>query len=97
MEKLKSTLEKIAPPDRELEKEAQNYLDSLTKPVGSLGILEEIARKIAGITGELKPKCPQKACILMAGDHGVVAEGVSSYPRKLHRRWYLIFFPAGQP
>ncbi|NLP36244.1 MAG: nicotinate-nucleotide--dimethylbenzimidazole phosphoribosyltransferase [Firmicutes bacterium] len=95
MEKLKSTLEKIAPPDRELEKEAQNYLDSLTKPVGSLGILEEIARKIAGITGELKPKCPQKACILMAGDHGVVAEGVSAYPQEVTPQMVLNFLSGG--
>ncbi|NLM51214.1 MAG: nicotinate-nucleotide--dimethylbenzimidazole phosphoribosyltransferase [Firmicutes bacterium] len=95
MQKLQNTLEKITPPDREVEKEAQNYLDSLTKPIGSLGVLEEIARKIAGITGEVKPKCPKKASILMAGDHGVVAEGVSAYPQEVTPQMVLNFLAGG--
>jgi nicotinate-nucleotide--dimethylbenzimidazole phosphoribosyltransferase len=52
----------------------------LTKPAGSLGRLEEVAIQIAGITHQVTPGIGQKVVIVMAGDHGVTAEGVSAYP-----------------
>jgi nicotinate-nucleotide--dimethylbenzimidazole phosphoribosyltransferase len=52
----------------------------LTKPPGSLGRLERLAAHIAAITGQARPRLDRKAVIVMAGDHGVTAEGVSAYP-----------------
>lgn len=78
---LENTVDKIRPLDQEAMAAAQNRLDQLTKPPGSLGVLEDIARQVAGITGQARPECPRtKCCILMAADHGVVAEGVSAFP-----------------
>jgi nicotinate-nucleotide--dimethylbenzimidazole phosphoribosyltransferase len=56
-------------------------LNNLTKPLGSLGVLEEVAEKLAGITGLEAPKVDKKAIVVMCGDHGVVDEGVSVYPQ----------------
>ena len=52
--------------------------DTLTKPQGSLGRLEELSIQMAGIYGQPIPSIQEKAVIVMAGDHGVVAEGVNS-------------------
>jgi nicotinate-nucleotide--dimethylbenzimidazole phosphoribosyltransferase len=56
---------------------------ALTKPPGSLGRLEELAVHLAGITGSPMPRVPLKAIAVMAGDHGVVEEGVSAYPQEV--------------
>ncbi len=69
--------------------------DNLTKPQGSLGRLEELAIKIAGIKGELLPKLEHKAIITMAADHGVVAEGVSAYPQEVTRQMVYNFLRGG--
>lgn len=53
----------------------------LTKPAGSLGRLEQIAVQLAGLQGQLKPNLDQVSIAIFAGDHGVVAEGVSAYPQ----------------
>tara|TARA_B100001179_G_scaffold215696_1_gene186102 strand:- start:928 stop:1959 length:1032 start_codon:yes stop_codon:yes gene_type:complete len=57
--------------------------DTLTKPQGSLGRLEELSITLAGIFMDPIPKINRKAVILAAGDHGVVAEGVSAYPQEV--------------
>lgn len=60
---------------------ARTRQGQLTKPVGSLGMLEDIAVQIAGITQHLLPwSVERKAVITMAGDHGITSEGVSAYP-----------------
>jgi len=60
--------------------EARARQNVLTKPPGSLGRLERLSVQIAGITGNARPRLARKAVIVMAADHGVVAEGVSAYP-----------------
>lgn len=61
---------------------ALNRLGSLTKPQGSLGVLEDIAVRLAGISlGH--PKTDAKTVIVMAGDHGIAAQGVSAYPQEV--------------
>lgn len=60
---------------------ARGRQDSLTKPQGSLGRLEDLSLQIAGITGQPMPELRSKVIITMAADHGVVAEGVSAYPQ----------------
>ncbi|WHH59109.1 nicotinate-nucleotide--dimethylbenzimidazole phosphoribosyltransferase [Petroclostridium sp. X23] len=56
-------------------------LDSLTKPIGSLGRLEDIVVRLAGIKGHMYPEVDKKCVIVMCADNGVVAEGVSSCPK----------------
>lgn len=58
-------------------------MDNLTKPLGSLGRLEETIIRLAGITGEIVPDIKRKGVIVMCGDHGVVEEGVSAYPQEV--------------
>jgi nicotinate-nucleotide--dimethylbenzimidazole phosphoribosyltransferase len=60
---------------------AQRRLDELTKPAGSLGRLEELARRLAEITGVCPPAVAHPVIFTLAGDHGVVEEGVSAYPQ----------------
>ncbi len=95
MEKLKKTLEMIKPANSKTVEAAQKHLDNLTKPPGSLGVLEDIAKKIAGITGEVKPSLPKKTCILLAGDHGVTDEGVSAFPKEVTPQMVLNFLNGG--
>lgn len=63
---------------------AGERLDSLTKPLGSLGRLEEFAKRIVAITGNpMPPPFGKKAIFVFAGDHGVVEEGVSLFPKEV--------------
>ncbi len=81
MELLKKTIDSIGELQLEKMEEAQNRLNSLLKPPGSLGKLEDIARQIAGITGKLQNSFTRKCIIVMAGDNGIVKEGVTSFPK----------------
>ncbi len=70
--------------DKGLFSVAQQRLDSLTKPQGSLGRLEEFAKQIVTITGKkIPPLFEKKAIFTFAGDHGVVDEGVSLFPKEV--------------
>lgn len=80
MEILKKTLEGIQPPYKEAVEKARERIDSLTKPLGSLGILEEIGIKMAGITGKVHNRIDKKNIIIMCADNGVYEEGVSTCP-----------------
>lgn len=79
MQKITNTLASIQPLDQHTMEAARTRQQELTKPAGSLGRLEEIAIQMAGITCQAKPEIQSKAVIVMAGDHGVTAEGVSAY------------------
>lgn len=80
---LEEILSHIGELDKEVINKAQAKLDSLTKPLGSLGKLEEIVKRVVGITGELYPKRDKKAVVIMCGDNGVVEQGVSSCPKSV--------------
>lgn len=69
--------------------------DILTKPPGSLGRLEELAIKVAGITGQTAPRLEHRVMITMAGDHGVAAEGVSAYPAAVTEQMVYNFLRGG--
>lgn len=77
------TVNSISGLHTDLMDKAQERLDSLTKPLGSLGRLEDIIKQLAGITGELYPKVDKKTVIIMCADNGVVGEGVSSCPKSV--------------
>lgn len=92
---LAATIEAIRPLDRAAMAAVRARQAQLTKPPGSLGRLEELAEQIAGITGVERPSLPRKAVVVMAGDHGVVAEGVSPYPREVTAQMVLNFLRGG--
>ncbi|MEG1686698.1 MAG: nicotinate-nucleotide--dimethylbenzimidazole phosphoribosyltransferase, partial [Angelakisella sp.] len=73
----------ISPLDKTASDAAQQYLDSLSKPPGSLGGLERIACQLAGITGQVANTLDKRRVVVLAADNGVVAEGVSSAPQSV--------------
>ncbi|MFQ5645571.1 MAG: nicotinate-nucleotide--dimethylbenzimidazole phosphoribosyltransferase [bacterium] len=93
MSLLQETVDKITALDRSGEKEIQGELDFLTKPRGSLGRLEELALEYVLITG--KKTIGKKTIVVMAGDHGVVAEGVSAFPQEVTPQMVLNFLRGG--
>ncbi len=64
-------------------RQMQEHLDNLTKPVGSLGRLEEFALRMAEIQGNVPPQITRKSVFVFAGDHGVNEAGVSMYPQEV--------------
>lgn len=74
------TIAAIRPADEAAAKAAAAELDAKVKPLGSLGRLEEIAVRVAGIRETATPGIPTPAIVVCAGDHGVTAEGISAYP-----------------
>ncbi|MBU4265712.1 MAG: nicotinate-nucleotide--dimethylbenzimidazole phosphoribosyltransferase [Candidatus Altiarchaeota archaeon] len=83
MEKIKTTIGKIETLDKDAMEKAKKRQDFLTKPRESLGVLEDLSIKVAGITGNPMPEIKDKVVITMAADHGVVEEGVSAYPQEV--------------
>lgn len=74
----------IEAPDPRTAAEARTRCDRLTKPVGSLGRLEELGVRLAAMAGRCPPPVPaQPALIVAAGDHGVLARGVSPWPAEV--------------
>ena len=67
----------------------------LTKPAGSLGQLESVAVQLAGLQGQVKPSLDHLWVAIFAGDHGVVAEGVSAYPQAVTGQMLLNFVSGG--
>ncbi|MFA4835992.1 MAG: nicotinate-nucleotide--dimethylbenzimidazole phosphoribosyltransferase [Dehalococcoidia bacterium] len=92
---LQETIKNIRPLDEGAMAGAGMRQDQLTKPQGSLGRLEELSIKIAGITGNPRPKIQQKAIITMAADHGVAASGVSLYPQEVTKQMVFNFLRGG--
>ena len=74
---------------------AQRALDAKTKPRGSLGRLEQLACRLAGIRGEANPGTLEPAIVVCAADHGVAAEGVSAYPPEVTGQMLANFAAGG--
>lgn len=75
---------------------ARKRLDNLTKPPGSLGRLEELAIQLCGIAGRCPPPLPRPAAVaVFAGDHGVLTEGVSPWPRDVTAQMVDNFLAGG--
>jgi len=92
---LDETLKRIRPLNRSVEIAAQQRLDSLTKPQGSLGKLEEMARRIAIIQGKVPPRRGRKLLFVFAADHGITQEGVSAYPKEVTAQMTYNFLNGG--
>ena len=95
MGRIEEIIKRIKPMNEGLMKETQKRLDNLTKPQGSLGRLEELAKKVVGITGEKDPSLKNKVIFTMAGDHGIVEEGVSAFPQEVTPQMVYNFIKGG--
>jgi len=95
MGKLEQTLGRIGVLDREAMRAARERQNRLTKPPGSLGRLEELSLLVAGIQGTPRPDVSAKVIFTLAGDHGVVQEGVSAYPQEVTAQMVYNFVRGG--
>ncbi len=95
MNLLETTIARIPEPDLAAARAVQSRLDQKTKPPGSLGRLEELACALAAVRGSEELDLPRKAIVVMAGDHGVAAEGVSAFPQEVTAQMVLNFVAGG--
>jgi len=95
MKLLEKTIAAIKTPNKRWEETAQLHLDNLTKPPGSLGRIEEFARRLITIAGGVPSLPLKKAVFVFAGDHGVAAEEVSAYPKEVTAQMVLNFLRGG--
>lgn len=83
MDLLEETVAAIVPQDAVAKAAAHTRLEQLAMPYWALGRLLDLAEELAGMTGSLRPPVQRKTIVVMAGDHGVVADGVSAYPQEV--------------
>lgn len=95
MEKINEVAKKIRRLDGKLLEKTQSRLDNLTKPLGSLGRLEGLAKQIVGITGNENPGFKNKVIFTLAADHGVTEEGISAYPKEVTAQMVYNFLAGG--
>jgi nicotinate-nucleotide--dimethylbenzimidazole phosphoribosyltransferase len=95
MDIVKTTLERIKPVNEELLQQAQARLDNKTKPLGSLGRLEEFGRRVLAISGTFKANSFKKVIFTFAGDHGITEEGISAFPKEVTPQMVLNFLAGG--
>lgn len=95
MKRLRERIAAIRPLDEAVMQQARERQNQLTKPPGSLGRLEELSIRLAGITGSLRPPLERKTVVVMAADHGVAAEGVSAYPQAVTAQMVANFIQGG--
>lgn len=92
---LEEILKGIGPLDGEWIEKAKERTAQLVMPTRALGRLHEISERLCGIQKTLKPSMNRKAILVMAGDHGVVDEGVSAYPQEVTGAMVQTFLRGG--
>jgi nicotinate-nucleotide--dimethylbenzimidazole phosphoribosyltransferase len=86
----------IAPPDAGAMAAARERQDRMTKPRGSLGALEDVSVRLAGLAGSCPPPLPEPACVaVFAADHGVHAQGVTPWPQEVTAQMVANFLAGG--
>lgn len=95
MIELDKAIASIKSSDKSMKKKAREVIEQLAMPHWALGKLLDCACECAAITGELKPKFDKRLMVVMAGDHGVVAEGVSPYPQSVTAAMVLTMLHGG--
>ena len=88
-------LKQIEPLNYGVMEKVQVHLDDQAKPKGSLGILETLAKQVAGITQKESPFLNNKVIFTFAGDHGVTEEGVSAFPKEVTKQMVFNFIAGG--
>jgi nicotinate-nucleotide--dimethylbenzimidazole phosphoribosyltransferase len=94
-ESIREIADQVPAIEPQWQERAVRHLDNLTKPPGSLGRLEEIAARLAGIQQKDELDCTNKAIFTLAADHGVTAEGVSAYPKAVTGQMVRNFLMGG--
>lgn len=92
---LKAILERIKSVDRQWVKKARERTAQLVMPTRALGRLHDMSERLCGIQETLKPSIERKAVLVMAGDHGVVRDGVSAYPQEVTGAMVKTFIAGG--
>jgi nicotinate-nucleotide--dimethylbenzimidazole phosphoribosyltransferase len=92
---LDRTIKNIKLLNKEAMDSARARQDTLTKPTGSLGRLEELSIRLAGIQGKPQPQINRKAVVVMAADHGIAARGTSAYPQEVTPQMVMNFIHGG--
>ncbi|MFF2044863.1 nicotinate-nucleotide--dimethylbenzimidazole phosphoribosyltransferase [Kitasatospora sp. NPDC058170] len=93
---LADTLRGIRPLDAKALGEAWDRQKRMTKPAGSLGMLEIISAQLSGLSRKCPPPIPEPACVaIFAGDHGVHAQGVSPWPQEVTAQMVGNFLAGG--
>lgn len=92
---MRSRIATVVAPDASVSEALQGRLDRLTKPLGSLGRLEELARWYGAARGTAAPALRRKTVAVFAGDHGVTVEGVSAYPSEVTAQMVYNFLRGG--
>ncbi|MEV4663669.1 nicotinate-nucleotide--dimethylbenzimidazole phosphoribosyltransferase [Micromonospora echinofusca] len=93
---LETTIAAIRPPDEPAMVAARELQGRLTKPAGSLGALEELSVRLAGLAGHCPPPLPEPAAVaIFAGDHGVHAQGVTPWPQEVTAQMIGNFLAGG--
>src|SRR5499425_2113635 len=96
MSLLDETIAAIVPLDAAAVVAARARQDSLTKPRGSLGALEDVSAQLAGLAGRCPPPLPEPAAVaVFAGDHGVHAQGVTPWPQEVTAQMVANFLAGG--
>ena len=95
MSLLERTIKDIYPQDSDYRNRAKERLDQLALPHWSLGDLMDLSMDLAGITRSINPPVARKVIVTMAGDHGVVAEGVSKFPQEVTPQMVYNFVNGG--
>lgn len=92
---IREIINSIKPLDQEAQNLARRRQRELTKPLGSLGKLEDVSIQLAGIYRTSSPEIGKKAIFTMAADHGITEEGISAYPSEVTTQMVLNFASGG--
>lgn len=95
MKKLNKAISAIKPINKEVEKKALERLSQQARPAGSLGDLEPLSARLAGIFGTIDVQLKNKIVVTCAGDHGIVEEGVSLFPQGVTQQMVYNFVNGG--
>ncbi|MFC4049197.1 nicotinate-nucleotide--dimethylbenzimidazole phosphoribosyltransferase [Actinomadura syzygii] len=96
MNLIEETVAAVVPPDEAAMRDARDHQARLTKPPGSLGVLEEVSVKLAGLAGRCPPPPPEPAAVaVFAADHGVHAQGVTPWPQEVTAQMVANFLAGG--
>lgn len=96
MSLIEETIAAVRPLDEAAVREAREHQARLTKPPGSLGVLEEVSVRLAGLAGRCPPPLPEPAAVaIFAADHGVHAQGVTPWPQEVTAQMVANFLAGG--